>query len=296
MSEGTAEEAWRMLTEMGYGAKPDAEYMDSEALIESELERTNVLIKEVTTDERLTDIFFLGADATNLKLFLKRRLIGADAGGIYAHGGLYESKELMRMVQAKDYKHLPEKMAAAMDRAEAEIAAGRISTIIDQGYIDHALASGNAFVTAYFKATCDFDNLIAMARMKALGADEKRLEALLLTGGDIDPKAIVKAYQSHMGEGYAKGLPAGEMKAELQKALEEYAQSGDAAALERARDNALMRLASRGKNDIDTIAPVIGFLLAKRQEAKVVRLIMTALRNRLGADVIAERMRMLYGE
>ena len=296
MSEGTAEEAWRMLTEMGYGAKPDAEYMDSEALIESELERTNALIKEVTTDERLTD-----ADATNLKLFLKRRLIGADAGGIYAHGGLYESKELMRMVQAKDYKPLPEKMAAAMDRAEAEIAAGRIdpariSTIIDQGYIDHALASGNAFVTAYFKATCDFDNLIAMARMKALGADEKRLETLLLTGGDIDPKAIVKAYQSHMGEGYAKGLPAGEMKAELQKALEEYAQSGDAAALERARDNALMRLASRGKNDIDTIAPVIGFLLAKRQEAKVVRLIMTALRNRLGADVIAERMRMLYGE
>ena len=188
-----------------------------------------------------------------------------------------------------------------MDRAEAEIAAGRIdpariSTIIDQGYIDHALAAGNAFVTAYFKATCDFDNLIAMARMKALGADEKRLETLLLTGGDIDPKAIVKAYQSHMGEGHAKSLPAGEMKAELQKALEEYAQSGDAAALERARDNALMRLASRGKNDIDTIAPVIGFLLAKRQEAKVVRLIMTALRNRLGADVIAERMRMLYGE
>ena len=273
--------------------------MDSEALIESELERTNALIKEVTTDERLTDIFFLGADATNLKLFLKRRLIGADAGGIYAHGGLYEPKELMRMVQAKDSKPLPEKMAAAM--AEAEIAAGRIdpariSTIIDQGYIDHALASGNAFVTAYFKATCDFDNLIAMARMKALGADEKRLETLLLTGGDIDPKAIVKAYQSHMGEGYAKGLPAGEMKAELQRALEEYAQSGDAAALERARDNALMRLASRGKNDIDTIAPVIGFLLAKRQEAKVVRLIMTALRNRLGADVIAERMRMLYGE
>ena len=135
-----------------------------------------------------------------------------------------------------------------------------------------------------------------MARMKALGADEKRLETLLLTGGDIDPKAIVKAYQSHMGEGYAKGLPAGEMKAELQKALEEYAQSSYAAALERARDNALMRLASRGKNDIDTIAPVIGFLLAKRQEAKVVRIIMTALRNRLGADVIAERMRMLYGE
>lgn len=48
-----------------------------------------------------------------------------------------------------------------------------------------------------------------MARMKALGADEKRLETLLLTGGDIDPKAIVKAYQSHMGEGYAKSLPAG---------------------------------------------------------------------------------------
>ncbi len=37
MSEGTAEEAWRMLTEMGYGEKPYAEYMDSEALIEQSL-------------------------------------------------------------------------------------------------------------------------------------------------------------------------------------------------------------------------------------------------------------------
>lgn len=301
MSEGTADEAWRILTEAGYGARPEAEYLDSEALIEGELERTNALIKEVTTNERLTDIFFMGADVTNLKLFLKQRLINAPEGDVYANGGLYEPKELMRMVQAKDYNALPENMAAAMDRAEAEISAGRIdpariSTIIDQGYIDHALANGDGFVKTYFKATCDFDNLIAMARMKALGADERRLEALLLTGGDIETAAVIKAYKAHMGEGCAKTLPAGELKAEMQKGLEEYAQSGSAAALERARDNALMRLASRGKGDIDTIAPVIGFLLAKRQEARVIRLVMTALRNRLGADVIAERMRMLYGE
>ena len=57
-----------------------------------------------------------------------------------------------------------------------------------------------------------------------------------------------------------------------------------------------MRFASRGKNEIDTIAPVIGFLLAKRQEAKVIRLIMTALRNGLSEEVINERTRVLSGE
>ena len=85
MSEGTAEEAWRMLTEMGYGAKPDAEYMDSEALIESELERTNELIKEETTDERLTDIFFLGADASNLKLNAELNEVDARINIVYAY-------------------------------------------------------------------------------------------------------------------------------------------------------------------------------------------------------------------
>lgn len=300
MGESSAQEAWRMLMELGYGAMPDAAPLDSEALIENELMRTYELINEVTTNKRLTDIYLFSADTTNLKLLFKQRLINAKPGSIFARGGVFAPEELAKMVHAGDYSALPAQMAAAMQQAERLAAAGdidpaRISTVIDQGYFDTAFACGDKFTKAYFALMCDFDNLIAMARMAALGADEARLNTLLLNGGSVEHQAILCAYSTPR-EAWAKALSTGPAQAALKKALEEYALCGEAAALERARDNALMRMAAQGKNEIDTLAPIIGFLLAKRQEAKAVRLIMTALRNDLGAGVIAERMRILYGE
>ena len=269
-------------------------------MIESELERTYELVREVTTKPSLTDIFFLASDITNLKLYIKLRITGSKETPAVARGGVYEPAELKRMVENGDYKELPGAIADAMADIEADIAADRvdpamISVKLDQSYIDHAISSGDAFIQAYFKATADFDNLIALARLSALNAPVERLKKLLLSGGDIPKELIIKHYLSPR-EQLSRELPAGQFKEQLKKGLEEYALSSNAMALERARDNALMRFASRGKNEIDTIAPVIGFLLAKRQEAKVIRLIMTALRNGLSEEVINERTRVLYGE
>ena len=287
LAASSAKEALRMLIDANYGAMPDASILDTDAMIESELERTYELVREVTTKPSLTDIFFLASDITNLKLYIKLRITGSKETPAVARGGVYEPAELKRMVENGDYKELPGAIADAMADIEADIAADRvdpamISVKLDQSYIDHAISSGDAFIQAYFKATADFDNLIALARLSALNAPVERLKKLLLSGGDIPKELIIKHYLSP--------------REQLKKGLEEYALSLNAMALERARDNALMRFASRGKNEIDTIAPVIGFLLAKRQEAKVIRLIMTALRNGLSEEVINERTRVLYGE
>ena len=66
--------------------------------------------------------------------------------------------------------------------------------------------------------------------------------------------------------------------------------------MERARDNSLIRLAERGRFDQDTVAPIVGYLLAREQEARCIRLILTAKRNGLPESIITERMRVLYGE
>ena len=296
LAASSAKEALRMLIDANYGAMPDASILDTDAMIESELERTYELVREVTTKPSLTDIFFLASDITNLKLYIKLRITGSKETPAVARGGVYEPAELKRMVENGDYKELPGAIADAMADIEADsVDPAMISVKLDQSYIDHAISSGDAFIQAYFKATADFDNLIALARLSALNAPVERLKKLLLSGGDIPKELIIKHYLSPR-EQLSRELPAGQFKEQLKKGLEEYALSLNAMALERARDNALMRFASRGKNEIDTIAPVIGFLLAKRQEAKVIRLIMTALRNGLSEEVINERTRVLYGE
>ena len=77
LAASSAKEALRMLIDANYGAMPDASILDTDAMIESELERTYELVREVTTKPSLTDIFFLASDITNLKLYIKLRITGS---------------------------------------------------------------------------------------------------------------------------------------------------------------------------------------------------------------------------
>ena len=153
LAASSAKEALRMLIDANYGAMPDASILDTDAMIESELERTYELVREVTTKPSLTDIFFLASDITNLKLYIKLRITGSKETPAVARGGVYEPAELKRMVENGDYKELPGAIADAMADIEADIAADRvdpamISVKLDQSYIDHAISSGDAFIQA----------------------------------------------------------------------------------------------------------------------------------------------------
>jgi V/A-type H+-transporting ATPase subunit C len=71
-------------------------------------------------------------------------------------------------------------------------------------------------------------------------------------------------------------------------------EGGTSWALERTMDNRLMDLARQGGNEIFTIGPVLGYLLAREAEAKAIRLIMVGKLNRLPQDKIRERLRDMY--
>ena len=82
MIAGTAEEAMQVLTGAGYGGAAAAEgTADVEALIAAELARTDALVREVSPDPALTELFLMQADVHNLKALYKLRLLGGgDAG------------------------------------------------------------------------------------------------------------------------------------------------------------------------------------------------------------------------
>lgn len=127
-----------------------------------------------------------------------------------------------------------------------------------------------------------------------MGASQERLATALMPAGNIPQEAFLAA-AGLPGEQRGKALEQGPAGEALRKAIELAQQSGPQA-VERARDNYLIRLAERGRYDQDTVAPIVGYLLAREQEARCVRLIMTAKRNGLPESIITERMRVLYGE
>ena len=96
-------------------------------------------------------------------------------------------------------------------------------------------------------------------------------------------------------EGIARAAATGPARESILKGLEEYGRSGRLTELERQRDNYLISLFKGAKFAEGGIEPLIGYLLGREQEAKCLRLIITAKRNNLPDKVITERLGELYG-
>ena len=294
---GSAEEALRLLMDVGYGRMPDATLADMDQLIDNELTAAYELVREVTPDKALTDVFLMPMDVHNLKLFLKRRLTGSREEEGVMRGGLYDPDDLKTMVEKRDYSALPELFRATLDKLETgfynNVDPVELSVRLDEAYILYARAEGNGFLARYFAAMADFDNLLALLRLKKVGAEERKLAQVLMDGGDIPRESFLRALS--MNDDGIKNILSGGAKDALKRGLEEAVRLSRISAVEKARDDYLMSLAREGKNDNESIAPVVGYLLAKEQEARCVRMVLTCKRNGFNENMIEERMRELYG-
>ena len=122
--------------------------------------------------------------------------------------------------------------------------------------------------------------------------------AQIITFGTMAARAVIRDVGRALNMGYgevdaiAKMVP-NELNITLQKALEKSSELREKIAEDPAAAR-LMELARRGKADIFTIGPILGFLLAREAEAKAIRLIMVGKLNRLPQEKIRERLREMY--
>ena len=301
MAESAPEDAMRVLTDARYGNMPDATINDLEKLIENELNRATAEIGEITPDKELTDLFLLPADIQNLKVLLKARYL-PNAEIVWQDGGLYTRDTLEKTVKDQEYSSFPEEIGNGLNALEEKLKIAVdpqvISVSLDKAYAAHCLKVSNgrkdAFARSYFKAQCDFNNLLTFLRMRDIGAAKEEMKERLLPEGDIPVALLVTAYDQPLDTlpEAMKGHPA---EVYLCSGLEEIARGGHIGALEKSRDDYLLSLVKSRKYDIDTIFPIIGYYLARQREAQAIRLIMTVKRNGLDDGVIAERLRELYG-
>ena len=299
MAEGTLDEAMRTLLDMGYGSLPNATPEQAESMIDRELTAASELIREVTFDEKTTDLFLMKADVHNLKLLLKLRLTGSNDQPAYMAGGCFSTDALSKMVQNSEYKELPEEFSKALTELEqsfqADVDPALISMELDKAYIAYAYRIGKkGFVKDYFKGMADFSNLLAMLRIRAMGGGPEKLRAAMLPAGNVTEAKLMQGLEAP-ADGLIKLLATGPAKDWITRGLDAYQKSGSLSPLERERDNYLISLVQKGKFEEDSILPVIAYLSAREQEAKCLRLILTAKRNRLPDSVITERLRELYG-
>lgn len=301
MQAPSYDEALKLTREAGFGSSYAGGSADElEGLVSAHLDETYRIVGELMP-ERLafvTGSFRMRHDLTNIKLLYKMRLLGAKLESAeLAPGGVFAKDELRDAIAKGDYSILPKKLSDTLAELDVKTYknpdARLVSGALDGAYTEMGLSSPNAFVREYFSALADLTNLIAAVR--------GMLPDMLLPCGEYGKEELLSV--ASLLKERPEAVPAllktpfdsSPLKAAARAGFEEYLKTGSAASLEKARDEYLISLAAKGRSDISSPAPIVGFMLAREREAEVVRLILTVKRSGLPMTAVEERSVTLYG-
>lgn len=297
-----AEEAMRLLQEVGYGlGGGERSTFDYELLLSQELSKTYELIDTISPDPQLTDLFRLKWDAHNLKVLLKNRLQDIEGDSLLLPYGTLPIEKLKRAVYDKDVSDLPPRFKDALQSLEksfqGKVDPLAIGTELDKAVFDTVYDAlkrrPNAFAQKYFRALSDLTNVMTLMRCRKRGYAQDEIAKMLVAPGGIT-HAVLLSCVDQPPEAAARILSTGPTGPAIARGLEAYLQTERLTAMEKSADDFLITLAREDRFNPQSISPVIGYLLAREQEAKVARLIMVAKLNGLNDAILKERLRELY--
>ncbi len=291
-------DALRALAEIGWTGADTAE-KDAEAIAAERVRRAYDLVRKITPDANVTDCFMLRYDALNIKTLLKARCLSQRAEYL-SPCGVYPVDLLQHATAEHRYKKLPETLAAALDALEEKLAV-RVDALLIDAAVDKAVFRliseklgrvRNVTVRGYFRARADLLNAITLLRVRRAARDAAFFMDMLLPGGSIGAEAWQKAFEKPetvgaLLERYGKPVRAA--------ALAACQDANRLPALEKAADDALLRMFSVHRRECLSMEPIPGHLLAAEREAAAVRLILAGKANGFAPEAIRERLRDLYG-
>jgi V/A-type H+-transporting ATPase subunit C len=292
-----AQEAAAMLVEWGYGGFEIETPAGYTKLIAREMSATYKLLRSISPEPEITDLFFLRSDYHNLKVIVKAVATGTSVNKHnLMRGGIFEVPDLLAAVQEKKYGALTDGMRGALSRIDRAFAVEEDISLIGVA-LDRAWANevsgrikeqdGRSFVRRYFSVQFDMENILLLLRARDAGFSRDLFEQALFPEGQISHTVLKKAFELPKEElagvfargGHAGGIAAG---------LDEYLETGSLKLLEKYRDDVLLKTAGEDKNNLFSAAPIVYYMIRKEREAKAVRMVMTAKLNNIEKEWIGK--------
>ncbi|MDD6484224.1 MAG: V-type ATPase subunit [Clostridiales bacterium] len=285
-----AEEALRILEQTGYGdGKKDAEEM-----ICAELEKSWSEVRGACPKGAPVDILLYKNDFQNLKSIIKAMFGGVDYETLMLRPCTIEPRQMADAVRNGNFSALPElvsDIAAHAFDLLAKTGDGQLMEV----YLDRELVEvmyrevkkhKSPFLEGLAKLESDMLNCSVMLRGSAAGIDERLAKEALSDIGSISkPRAVQAILQGHE-----------EAKAYLDELYPELVKAWESSPAEFEKQKAYMlsRYLAGARYRAFGIEPIVAFLYTKENEAGMVRIIISGLKNNIPKEIISERLRELY--
>ena len=286
------DECLQLLREKNWG---DSDAGDAGAILAAEREKTWQLIGELVKDLSVFDVFLYANDYHNLKAAIKEARMDSEYPGIYIDQGTVDVKRIREAIRTRDFAALPEAMAEpAKEAYEVLLQTGDgqlCDIIIDRAALEaiyHAgKSSGNEFLKLYAELTVAAADIKTAVRASRTGKDRAFLEQALAPCDTLDITRLAQAA--------IEGVDAIGIYLEsttYADAVEELRRSPSA--FERWCDNLMIRKIKPQQYSPFGLGPLAAYILARENEIKSVRIVLSGKLNHLPEESIRERVREMY--
>ncbi|MDY6286477.1 MAG: V-type ATPase subunit [Lachnospiraceae bacterium] len=287
-------EVLAFLSDRGWGNGETDQTGDD--MLADEEAKTAALMKELKVDPKIFDVLAYPQLYHNLKAAIKENVSSDTPDHLYYAVDGYGEKEMRRIVVEKDWKALPEHMQEAAARAFDVMLTNqdgqRCDVIIDRACLDASIRagrkSGSALLREYEESTTAVTDIKIAVRAQRTGKDQSFLKEALAPCQQLNVRAMAEA--AAKDEASLMEYLEGHGFAEAAEAMKD-----SPSAFERWCDNRVIDTIMPQKTNSVSADPVVAFYLARENEIRTVRIILTAIANGFTEDDILERVRKMYG-
>ena len=282
------------LTEKGWG--DGSVGSDMETVLATEEEAQMRLLRTLGVNSEIIDVLFIQELYHNLKAAIKEVCTGLDDGMAFYDHDKYGKDQMLSIIRDKDFEKLPEYMRKiaeeALDFMLTTRDGQRLDMMIDRACLDATIESAKLTKDRFLIEYAETKVLMADIKIAVRAADTRRplsvIEEALAPVGKLDTKKLAVAAATNRDSVYEFLERVG-----YHDAVE--ALKDSFSSFEKWCDDYVMGTLMNQKTNIQSSGPIVAFFLAKQNEIRTARIIMTAKANGFSDDVISERVRKMYG-
>ena len=287
------EQCLQFLAERGWGDTDTS--ADGEKMLKREEEKIWQTVRELSIDKKKFEVLSYQKLFHNLKAAVKAACVKEVPRDIFYEDTEVSGQEMLDIIREKDFGRLPAGMSQAAQQAcDALLHAGDgqlCDIIIDRAALDAIYKAGmeseDEIIRDYARSVVAVADIKIAVRAQKTAKSIEFMKQAMAECSSISVDQLAKAALSGpeairdylLGTEYAGGAEA------LSESM---------SAFERWCDNRIIQTISPQKYKAFTIGPVVAYVLARQNEIKTVRIVLSGKRSELPEGAIRERVREMY--
>jgi len=283
---------------------------DFEDSLNQELSHTYDIIKSISKVSTFNFLYFTFAskyDFHNIKILIKSKSQKKEfSSDLISPIGTVNIEKLNSAIKEEKYEDIPDSFEFLIKKTFSEYNKFKDPEMIDfildkERYIMifnkireiEIIEAEELFLKRFIKINIDLNNIVNCIRAKIRGEKKTFTKEFLIPEGDFKTENIIEIYDSPLSSWFEK-LVYTDYKNIIELGVNYFQKNNSLMELEKLKDNFILNFSKIGKYITFGIEPLVGFITAKENDIKNIRIILSGKLNNQSPDEIKERVRDTY--